>query len=175
MMRRSKAGQGFWQDGAGAAAVEFALVIPMLLVLVFSTLEAGWMMMQTIMLDRALDQTVRELRVGSFANPTQEKMRQKVCERAMILADCQAHLALELFPITGSTGYPTDEQRCVNRNSTVAPVLRFTQGARTQTMYVRACFVVSPMTPGMGLGLAMPKDSTGAIRIIAKSGFINEP
>ena len=42
-------------------------------------------------------------------------------------------------------------------------------------MFVRACFVVSPLTPGLGLGLALPKDETGALRIIAKSGFVNEP
>jgi Flp pilus assembly protein TadG len=175
MWRGRKGRRGFWRDGAGAAAVEFALVIPLLLMIVGSTLEAGWIMMQTIMLDRGLDQTVRELRVGSFSNPTQETMRQRVCDRAMILADCRTQLALELFPITGSSGYPTDGQRCVNRNSTVAPVLRFTAGGRTQTMFVRACYVVSPLTPGLGLGMALPKDTTGAIRIIAKSGFVNEP
>ena len=174
--RKTGRPHGFWSDGAGAAAVEFALVIPLLLMIVGSTLEAGWIMMQTIMLDRGLDQTVRELRVGSFTNPTQEAMRQRVCARAMILADCEANLALELFPIgPGGTGYPSDTQRCVNRNSTVAPVLRFTPGGRTETMFVRACYVVSPITPGIGLGLSLPKDGSGALRLIAKSGFVNEP
>lgn len=163
-------------DRAGTAAIEFALVVPMLLVLVCSTLEAGWVMVQTIMLDRALDQTVRELRIGSFANPTQESMRQAVCDRSVVLHDCVNTLALELFPITPqNTGYPADNARCINRDSEIAPVLRFTQGGRAQTMFVRACFVVSPMTPGLGLGMALPKDDSGAMRIIAKSAFINEP
>lgn len=173
--RLGKAGRGFWRDGAGAAAVEFAMVIPLLLVIILSTLEAGWVMMQTIMLDRALDQTVRELRVGSFASPTQEAMRQRVCDRAIILSDCGRHLALELFEIEDGVGYPADNHRCMNRNGPVSPVLRFTHGGRTQPMFVRACFVVSPLTPGLGLGLALPKDETGALRIIAKSGFVNEP
>lgn len=60
----------FLGDKAGAAAIEFALIAPMLLALIFSTLEAGWTMVQTIMLDRALDMTVRELRIGKIANPT---------------------------------------------------------------------------------------------------------
>ncbi len=162
-------------DRAGTAAIEFALVVPLLLVLVCSTLEAGWMMVQTIMLDRALDQTVRELRVGSFANPTQESMRQQVCSKALVLHDCVNTLALELIPIVNEASYPVDSARCVNRDSAIAPVLRFTPGGRSQTMFVRACFVVSPITPGLGLGLALPKDGTGALRIIAKSAFINEP
>jgi Flp pilus assembly pilin Flp len=166
----------FAKNRVGAAAVEFALVIPMLLVLVSSTLEAGWIMVQTIMLDHALDKTVRELRIGTFANPTQASMRQRICNEALVLIDCEQTLALELFPIADDgTGYPSDTQRCLNRNTPIQPVLRFSQGNRAQTMYVRACFVVSPLTPGLGLGMALSKDASGAMRIIAKSGFVNEP
>jgi Flp pilus assembly pilin Flp len=176
MILRRLAGLRFLADRAGAAAVEFALVVPMLVLIILSTLEAGWYMVQTIMLDRALDRTVRELRVGSFANPTQASMRQRVCEEAMVLIDCQQNLALELIPITQQgTGYPSDRARCINRATPVAPVLRFVPGGRSQTMFVRACFVVSPLTPGLGLGLAMPQDESGAVRIIAKSAFMNEP
>ncbi len=167
--------KGMLRDRSGAAAIEFAMIVPILLMLVFATLEAGWIMVQSIMLDRALDTTVRSLRIGSFANPTQETMRQRICEEAWVLADCNNALALELFPINGGTGYPADNIRCVNRSSPIAPVLRFTPGGRTQTMFVRACFVVEPLTPGIGLGLALPKDESGAFRIIAKSGFVNEP
>jgi hypothetical protein len=177
VIRRSRTRRtGFWHDGAGAAAVEFALIIPFLLALIFSTFEAGWIMLQSIMLDRGLDLAVRELRIGSMANPTQALLRERVCEGAILLPDCDEHLALELFPITtAGAGYPTDSQRCINRNSDIQPVLRFTQGGQMQTMFVRACFVVSPLTPGMGLALALNTDETGAIRILSKSGFVNEP
>lgn len=166
----------FLGDRLGTAAIEFAMVMPLLAVLICSTLEAGWIMVQTIMLDRALDQTVRELRVGTFANPTQQTMKARVCAKAVVLHNCEVAMALELFPISGQgTGYPTDNTRCVDRNSPIAPLLRFTNGGRSQIMFVRACFVVSPLTPGLGLGMALPKDATGAMRIIAKSGFVNEP
>ncbi|SFV26558.1 TadE-like protein [Devosia crocina] len=163
------------RDTRGAAAVEFAMVVPLLLALIFSTLEAGWIMLQSIMLDRALDMTVRELRVGSFENPTQEAMRLRVCERAMILADCNRALALELIPIQNAASYPTDAVRCVNRSNPIAPVLRFSAGARADIMFVRACFVVSPITPGLGLAMALTKDESGAVRLVSKSAFANEP
>lgn len=173
---RRLAGLRFLADRAGAAAVEFALVVPMLVLIILSTFEAGWYMVQTIMLDRALDRTVRELRIGSLENPTQASMRKRVCEEAMILVECEKNLALELVPITAQgTGYPTDDVRCINRASPIAPVLRFVPAERSQTMFVRACFVVSPFTPGMALGLAMPQDNTGAVRIVAKSAFVTEP
>lgn len=164
------------RDTRGAAAVEFALVVPMLLAIIFSTFEGGWIMLQSIMLDRAVDMTVRELRLGTFANPTHEAMRAKVCERAMVLLNCEASLALELIPITaGVASYPTDDTRCVDRRSEIAPVLRFNGGARSDIMFVRACYVVSPITPGLGLSLALNKDESGALRLISKSAFINEP
>ena len=174
-MVRRKPIRRFLRDRGGAAAIEFALVAPMLLALVFSTLEAGWTMVQTIMLDRALDMTVRELRIGKIANPTQASVRAHVCSGAMVLLDCEKNLALEFIPITSEASYPTDADRCINRAATIAPVLRFDAGGRSQTVFVRACFVVDPLTPGLGIGFALPKDNTGAFRIIAKSAFANEP
>lgn len=173
MIGRSR--RHFGRHQGGAAAVEFALVMPMLFALIFSTFEVGWTMVQTIMLDRALDVTIRALRLGSIANPTQELIRAAVCQEAMVLADCVDTLTVELVPIVNESDYPTDAERCVTRGSSVAPVLRFDPGARSQTVFVRACFVVSPLTPGLGMGLAMPKDETGAYRIIAKAAFTNEP
>ncbi len=164
-----------WVDRSASAAVEFALVVPVLVAIVLSTFEVGWYMVQTIMLDRAVDRTVRELRVGSFANPTQASMRQRVCREAMVLFDCEQSLTLELVPVTTPSTYPNDAARCIERANPIQPVLRFIPGGRSQTMFVRACYVVSPFTPGLALGLAMAKDDDGDFRLISKSAFMNEP
>jgi Flp pilus assembly protein TadG len=55
--------------------------VPMLFALIFSTIEVGWTMVQTIMLERGLDLTVRSLRIGSLANPTQTLIRQRCASR----------------------------------------------------------------------------------------------
>ena len=173
--RRRSSIRRFLGDRRGVAALEFALVAPMLFAVVFSTIEAGWTMVQTIMLDRALDKTVRSLRIGAFANPTQDNVRAAICGEAFVLVDCSTMLTVEFIPIVNASSYPTDGARCINRGTAIKPVLRFDAGQRAQTVFVRACFVVDPLTPGLGLGLALPKDETGALRIIAKSGFVNEP
>lgn len=168
-------GRRFLRDRRGASALEFALIAPMLFAVLFGTIEAGWTMVQTIMLDRALDTTVRSLRIGSMVNPTQQSVRDAICAHTVVLADCKTNLALEFIPVLNASSYPADNARCVDRSGKIKPVLRFDPGARKQTVFVRACYVVSPLTPGLGLGLALPKDETGAYRIIAKSGFVNEP
>src|ERR1700712_3263270 len=58
------------RDSSGATAVEFAIVVPVLLCLIFSTFEAGWMVTKSTMLDRALDTVVRKVRVGASGAPT---------------------------------------------------------------------------------------------------------
>lgn len=175
MMRWADILRRFGRNRRGVAAVEFALVAPMLFAVIFGTIETGWTMVQTIMLDRAVDTTVRSLRIGTLPNPTQGSVRAAICSQAMVLANCETSLALEFIPIVSATSYPADTTRCINRSAPLSPVLRFNTGNRSQTVFVRACFVVEPLTPGIGLGLALPKDETGAYRIIAKSGFVNEP
>lgn len=167
--------QNFWRNPAGAAALEFAMVAPILIGLILGTIELGWVMTQNMMLDRALDMTVREVRVGLLQNPTLERVRSKVCERAVVLTDCEESLALEFLPITTKADYPTDNTRCMTRGSNPKPVLRFSTGGRDQLVFVRACFIVEPLTPMLGGLLSLPTDDQGVHRIVAKSGFMSEP
>lgn len=177
-MRKGRFGRllaRFGLSARGAAAVEFALVAPMLLALIFSTLEAGWLMTQSVMLDHALDRSVRQVRIGTLAGATPAQFRDTVCAAAMVLANCGQALAIELIPVKTGTDIPSDSARCVDRDSPIAPVLRYNPGGRSETVFVRACFVVDPLTPFLGLALRMPKDDSGALRIVSMSAFANEP
>jgi len=165
----------FCRSRRGAAAVEFALVAPMLFALIFSTIEASWLMMQSIMLDHALDRTVRQVRVGGLAGATSEQFEQAVCGMAAILGNCPDLLTVEMIPIHAESDFPSDDARCINRNTNVSPALRYNPGGRSETVFVRACYVSQPFTPFLGLGLRMPKDATGALHIVSYSAFANEP
>ena len=102
-------------------------------------------------------------------------VKTSICSGAVVLADCENALTLEMIPIRTVADYPTDGARCIDRAVAIAPVLRYTAGARSEQVFVRACFVVSAMTPFLGLGLGLPKDATGAYSIVSKSAFANEP
>lgn len=161
-------------DKSGSAAVEFALLVPLVLALIFSVFEAGWIMTQSIMLDRGLSRASRAVQIGTTSmNYTQYK--QKVCAEALILADCEKALRLELTPIDTAADFPTTDAPCVDRSVTIDPVTTYEAGKTSQLVFARACFVVDPMVPGLGYGLAVPKDNTGAMRLTSSFAFVNEP
>ena len=65
---------------------------------------------------------------------------------------------------------------CADRTQTIdldAP--SFSQGNRSDILFVRACVIVDPLFPGLGLGLQLPKDASGGFQMIAFSAFVNEP
>lgn len=163
------------RNRSGATAVEFALVVPLFLSLVFSTFEAGWMVVNATVLDRALDTTVRQIRIGSSSAPTtQDQIRTAVCAQAAIFVDCAKSLIIEMTDVSSGT-FPTNNTVCVDRASAVAPVVSYSSGQRGSIMYVRACLVSNPLTPALGLALSLPKDGKGGYYLVSSSAFINEP
>jgi Flp pilus assembly protein TadG len=160
---------------SGAAALEFAIIAPIFFAIVFSTLEAGWLMTQTMMLDRAVDLTVRGLRIGNAGPVTHDAIRDRICDEVMLIGNCKTTLMVELIPITNLSVMPSNSSTCYNRGATVQPVVQFTPGQRSQVVFIRACVIVDPMTPFIGLGLALPKDASGGFRMVAYTAFANEP
>lgn len=157
----------------GTAAIEFAILAPIVFSLVFSTFEAGWIMTQSIMLDRAVSRSSRALQVGG-ASMSYADFKKKVCDEALILTDCVHSIRIEFTPITKSTDFPTAATPCVDRSVTIDPVTSYNSGNPSQIVFARACFAVDPLTPGLGLGLSFPKDNTGAVRLTSSFAFVNE-
>ena len=166
----------FQRSRSGATALEFALIAPLLFSLVFSTFEAGWMMTKTMMLDRALNATIRQVRVGGPGAPTtQDLFKKKVCDEAMVLPDCVNAITVEMTEVKTASDFPTANATCVDRGSKIKPVVVFNTGSRSSIMFVRVCIVTDPFTPLFGLGLQFAKDSKGGYSIVSSSAFMNEP
>lgn len=162
---------------SGSATVEFVIAVPVILLVVFSGFESGMLLSRKVLLDRALDMTVRELRLSQIENPTPELVKQHICARNTWVKDCLSVLRLELAPIatTGTWALPTEAPECINRAAEINPPDAFTLGAENELMLVRVCVVVDPLFPRLGLGLYLQKDGTGGVRLISTSAFVNEP
>lgn len=167
--------RSFRDDERATSTIEFVILAPFIMMIVFSILESGWLMTQKTMLDRGLNMSIRDLRVGLVANPTHDTIVTSVCNYAGILRDCEAALHLEMVGLANpiSSGNAT----CVDRVTNVEPVINWVQGSRQvpEIMVLRACFVVDPLIPGSAIGALLPKDPSGAYNMVTYAAFANEP
>ena len=160
----------------GTATVEFVIVFPIIMVIFASAYEIGLANVRNVMLERATDLTVRELRLNTGAPPTYAQVKQMICGAALIIPDCENSLKLELRPVsTASWNWPPVEADCMDRAANINPLREWSNGQQNELMMVRACATFDPMMPAFGLGAVMPKDNTGGYRLVAMSGFVNEP
>lgn len=166
----------FRRGEKGNVTIEFVIIFPAFIVLFLSAFEAGILMTRWVMLERALDLSVRGLRLGAWSPPTHQELKDQICTDAAIIPDCDNSLLLELRPVSTETWQPLGTQAtCIDRDSEIEPVVAFSGGNDNEMMLVRACAVFDPVFPSTGLGLRLPKDATGAYALISSSAFVNEP
>ena len=165
----------FGDDTSGNATLEFVIIFPFLMFMILSIAEAGVLMTRVAMLDRGVDIAIRDLRLGLTPGITHDGLKTKICEAAFLLGGCGDALLLELTPLADVASFPTGKTHCIDRTSDVEPTISFVPGARSEIMVVRACVIVDPMFPGMGLGAVLPVDASGGYSIVVQSAFMNEP
>ena len=165
----------FARDNGGNATLEFIVLTPFLFYMIFSIAEAGVLMTRTVMLDRGVDIAIRDLRLGLTPGITHDGLKDKICEQAFLLGGCDTGLLLELVTVADAASFPAGETNCIDRTGEVAPTISFTPGARSEIMFVRACVVVDPIFPGIGLAAMLPADASGGHAIVVQTAFMNEP
>ncbi|MEL0436127.1 TadE/TadG family type IV pilus assembly protein [Phycobacter sp. K97] len=166
----------FRQREDGNATLEFAIIIPAFLMILMSTVELGLVNIRQSQLERALDQTVRGIRLSTGAVAQHDQIRDEVCSRSGFIDNCATSLRLEMvrldpFNWTGVSAEPD----CVNRVEEVQPVRTFTSGQSNQLMLIRACMKFKPIFSDWGLGGSMGKDADGRVSLFAASAFVQEP
>ena len=160
----------------GTATIPFLLFLPFFMMLVISSLEMGVMMLRHVMLERALDLSVRDLRLGTFTGDY-NGFKRSICNRAGVIPDCMNVLVVELRPVSTVTWQPlATGPVCVDRANPLVPLGNpFDQGAGDELMLIRACAKFDPIVPTTGLGFHLPKDNTGAYALISTTAYVNEP
>lgn len=168
--------RGLLRDGRGTSAIEFALLAPIFFAVSVSSLEAGWLMVRSTLLDRAVSETVRSVRVGEASAPrSQEAFKAAICAAAMVIPDCLGALTVEMTEVASASDFPSADVTCADRGARVQPTIAYKEGSRSAIMYLRVCALADPFTPGLGLALALPKDAKGGYRLVSTAAFMNEP
>jgi len=160
----------------GNASVEFVLSVPVFLLLFVSIFELGMAMTRLTMLEHGLDVAMREVRLSTGEDVTHNEIRDLICDEAGMLKDCKSSLAVEMVTIdTDTWQMPSEFAACVNRAGQASPVVAWENGRQSDVMFIRACFVVDPMFPTLGLGAILETDHTGGMFLVASSAFSQEP
>lgn len=166
----------FFRREDGTATIEFVIVFPLVMIVFMSVFEASVLTTRYTMMERALDLTVRSLRLTTGTAPTHAQVRDRICEYTNMIPDCANSLIVELTPIQRPAfNLPTTNTPCVDRAATSPPLVTLTHGVANQLMLIRACAVVDPMFPLTGLGLSLTKDATGGLQMIVNSAYVGEP
>ena len=166
----------FRRQEDGVITVEFALMIPAYLFILFSAIEYGLTTTRHTMMERALDQTVRDIRLSTGFTPQHDEIKELICERARIIPQCEESLTLEMIKQDLRNWHNVSESfACVDRREEVAPVQAFTTGLDNQLMMLRVCASIDPIFHLVGFLGLIPTSEDGDLKIITKSAFVQEP
>lgn len=162
----------------GNATIEFAILFPVFMMFFMVVFELGLLMTRYMMFDRALDITVREMRLSDNRNFNEQDMKNLLCAQTVILANhCQEDLRLEMVRLdTSDTWNIPDDITCRQVTQTVQPTTEFITGQANDVMFVRACMAMEPFFVRAGLGEFLMRDSgSGKLFMTAKSALSVEP
>lgn len=166
----------FRKDETGSMVVPFALWTPVFLGLILSAIELGTVTIRQTALERALDDTVRDLRLDATNVLTHDQIRTKICESAAVLPACEEMLRLEMVKLNMRNWQaPAQQADCVDVSQAVNPVRGFYKGGDHEMLMIRACYKYQPITPAGTLSSSLPKDAAGYTAIISTTAFVNEP
>lgn len=146
--------------------------MPIFLALVFSFFESGWLMTRTIMQDAALERVIRGLRIDQDTTVTSNGLKRDLCERSLIFEDCEANTMVEMVTLRSDSDRIPDRPPSCRHAGQTPP---FVPGGQSDFIFIRVCTVVRPLTPLIGLAVALPDERSGAFGIVSLSGFVNEP
>ncbi len=167
--------EGFRRED-GTAAMEFVLVIPVVMMIFMASFESGLLMIRAVMLERAVDMTMGELRLGHYPAVTNQLLKREICARTVVFANCTQNMKIEMDRVSTTTwNFPATPNHCINRRAEAEPVVTYTTPTDKDLMFVRVCVVLQAMFPSSGLALSLPIDADGGYGLITRTAFVVEP
>lgn len=166
----------FKRSEEGGVTIELALLVPIVLYLFFLALETGLWSARDIMLRRATNVVVREVRLSTANPPSYEAMKERICERSFFQKGCLEGIRVEMrsMPIS-SWADISGAAPCVDHEESFDPANSFMPGQENNLMMVRVCRLFEPLLPGTGLGRKLPENSAGEYGVRVVTAFVTEP
>lgn len=173
----------FLRDESGVAAIEFALVFPTVFMVFTASFESSMFMARLVMFERAVDETVRDIRLGVTRNITHQQLKRRICSEGMLVRSidqCVNDMKIWMQPVnTGNFVMAAPPNNCVDRrqplNLNEPPANEFAFGTENDIMLVRVCLKEEPMFPTTYLSVGMSPEPDGTYALFVTTTFVNEP
>lgn len=168
--------KALFRNEDGTATLEFVIAVPVMLIIFAGSFESGLFMTRSILLDRAVDMTMRELRLGHYPLPTKDLIKAEICNRTVVFSNCTTAITVELTRVnTANWTLPSSNVACVDRDEDIEPVTALQIGQQNDIMLVRICVIQDAIFPDMGLGQLLKVDDKGGYALVSVSAFVTEP
>ncbi|WP_170610316.1 TadE/TadG family type IV pilus assembly protein [Ruegeria arenilitoris] len=169
------------EDGS-SSTIEFLFWFPVFIYVCYSGMDMGLMSFSHANLERALDETIREVRLNRLpageTEWTHDLLKDMVCDRVRHVSNCSTHLALEMKSIDPRVGNQLNTQVfCVDTPETIRnpDQVDFDRGTSNELMIIRACLKVSPVWGFTMTGGLASQDPDGQWELHATTVFVHEP
>lgn len=176
----------------GAAAVEFALVAPVFLAMMFTLFEIGWFHFTNSILDASTANAARLVRTGQVQgwvgdeDQVKERLYNRVCRVAQTWGDCKSIMTVDVqtFPTFAAleTDSDTNPPTCADAPPSDLAAIPFEPGADHAIVRVRICILYNTVNPLVGFralnnsnGVDLAEGDTGKRRLVSTMVFKNEP
>ncbi|MEZ5920773.1 MAG: pilus assembly protein [Parvularculaceae bacterium] len=164
-------------DREGSTAVEFAIIAPTFLALMFSTFEVGWFYFANSQVDGATLEAARYIRTGQAqeSNLTKDEFFDHVCPYLEVFGQCQNNLTVEVQTFSTFAALAADNSPVVCRDDPQAAIdaINYTPGTDDSIVRLRICLLYHTINPAIGVNVA--DSSNGKRRLYGTYIFRNEP
>jgi len=171
----------FAKDESGGSTIEFVIVFPFFIVFVLMIFENGMISLRHVMLERGLDVTVRDVRIGSLTNVTHDTLRNSICDEVGdLIPACQSRLKIEMLERDPRDFEFLGDLQCVDLSQEQEEDNDIIGVANNTLMVIRACARYDPILPtGSWLGKKIADNTdpvaAGTYFLVATSAFVVEP
>ncbi len=181
MLRSKTRRRCFINNRSGSAAIEFAIIVPVFLGIMFSIFEVGWFYYVNSIVDASVADGARMLRTGqvqtSGGTPQDQfdLLYDDVCDVLDSFGNCQNRLTVEVktYPTFAALAADSVAPVCADSPPADVTAIPFTPGAELEIVRVRICYLYTTTNPAIGINLSEP--GTNQRRLISTAIFRNEP
>jgi Flp pilus assembly protein TadG len=171
----------FFKRKDGTALVEFAIVSPIFLMMMFSLFEVGWFYYVNSIVDASVSDASRLIETGqiqkSGVSDAQKKVAvfNAVCNILKNFGDCDQRLTVDVqtFASFAALDAASDSAVCADASDADLATIQFDPGSDLAIVRVRICFLYSTVNPAIGVNLSEP--GSGQRRLVTQAIFRNEP